>query len=115
VRRGGADEWADAEAAALRALGQLRDEIERLDAVAEVGELGPARLPCVLLETVFRNLVANAVEAGPGKAGGAGLGLVLCREIIRRRGGDIWLELPATIAFRVGRAPGAANGLIGPS
>ena len=74
MRRGGADEWADAEAAALRALGQLRDEIERLDAVAEVGELGPARLPCVLLETVFRNLVANAVEAGPGKAGGAGLG-----------------------------------------
>lgn len=36
-----------------------------------------------------------------GKFGGAGLGLTLCREILRRRGGDIWLELPSTFAFRV--------------
>jgi signal transduction histidine kinase len=35
-----------------------------------------------------------------GKRGGAGLGLTLCREILRRRGGDIWLELPSTFAFR---------------
>ena len=35
------------------------------------------------------------------KFGGAGLGLTLCREILRRRGGDIWLELPSTFAFRV--------------
>ena len=31
---------------------------------------------------------------------GAGLGLTLCREILRRRGGDLWLELPSTFAFR---------------
>jgi signal transduction histidine kinase len=37
-----------------------------------------------------------------GKLGGAGLGLTLCREILRRRGGDIWLELPSTFAFRAG-------------
>lgn len=35
-----------------------------------------------------------------GKFGGAGLGLTLCREILRRRGGDLWLELPSTFAFR---------------
>jgi len=35
-----------------------------------------------------------------GKFGGAGLGLTLCREILRRGGGDIWLELPSTFAFR---------------
>ncbi len=34
------------------------------------------------------------------KFGGAGLGLTLCREILRRRGGDLWLELPSTFAFR---------------
>jgi signal transduction histidine kinase len=36
-----------------------------------------------------------------GKLGGTGLGLMLCREILRRRGGDIWLELPSTFAFRL--------------
>jgi signal transduction histidine kinase len=33
------------------------------------------------------------------KLGGGGFGLMLCREILRRRGGDIWLELPSTFAF----------------
>jgi signal transduction histidine kinase len=33
------------------------------------------------------------------KVSGGGLGLTLCREILRRRGGDIWLELPSTFAF----------------
>jgi signal transduction histidine kinase len=94
------------------------------------------RLPQGLLETVLRNLIANALEAGastvqvfarsdrticvsddgPGvgaeqatrifgvysrKFGGSGLGLTLCREILRRRGGDLWLELPSTFAFHV--------------
>jgi signal transduction histidine kinase len=36
-----------------------------------------------------------------GKFGGAGLGLRLCREILRCRGGAIWLEPPSTFAFRV--------------
>jgi signal transduction histidine kinase len=35
------------------------------------------------------------------KFGGAGLGLALVREILRRRNGDIWLEPPSTFAFRV--------------
>ena len=34
------------------------------------------------------------------KLSGGGLGLKLCREILRRRGGDIWLELPSTFSFR---------------
>jgi signal transduction histidine kinase len=34
------------------------------------------------------------------KLSGGGFGLTLCREILRRRGGDIWLELPSTFAFR---------------
>jgi two-component system, OmpR family, sensor kinase len=35
------------------------------------------------------------------KFGGAGLGLALCREILRRRGGELWLEQPSTFCFRV--------------
>lgn len=35
------------------------------------------------------------------KFGGAGLGLALVREILRRRNGDLWLEQPSTFAFRV--------------
>jgi signal transduction histidine kinase len=34
------------------------------------------------------------------KLSGSGFGLTLCREILRRRGGDIWLEAPSTFAFR---------------
>jgi signal transduction histidine kinase len=44
---------------------------------------------------------AKIFGAYSGKPGGAGLGLTLCREILRRRGGDIWLELPSTFCFRV--------------
>jgi signal transduction histidine kinase len=107
------------------------------DAEIVVGELPLVALPQGLLESVLRNLIANALEAGasrvevfaradgaicvrddgpgvpPDRAtrifgvysatfGGAGLGLTLCREILRRRGGDLWLELPSTFAFRVG-------------
>ena len=35
------------------------------------------------------------------KFGGAGLGLALCREILRQRGGELWLEPPSTFCFRV--------------
>jgi signal transduction histidine kinase len=118
----------------------LRGALEGLDldGVAVVGapDLPVVPLPHALLETVLRNLIANAIEAGAsqifvdarpdgticvsdngpgvppataerifgvytGKFGGAGLGLTLCREIMRRRGGDIWLELPSTFCFRV--------------
>jgi signal transduction histidine kinase len=131
LARGHVGEPADA-AAAVR--GVLHD-LPRIEIVA--GELPCIPLPQRLLETVLRNLVANALEAGAGrveifarpcgticvcddgpgvppeqatdifrsysgKPGGAGLGLTLCREILRRRGGELWLELPSTFAFHVG-------------
>jgi len=127
---------ADAGEAARRVLEDIRDDVELGQAEIVVGELPLVLLPQGFLETVLRNLLANALEAGAstielfarpdgticvsddgpgvpparaakifgvysGKFGGAGLGLTLCREILRRRGGDIWLELPSTFAFRV--------------
>jgi signal transduction histidine kinase len=35
------------------------------------------------------------------KFGGSGLGLALCREIVRQRGGNMWLEAPSTFCFSV--------------
>jgi signal transduction histidine kinase len=136
LARGPAGESADAGLAARNVLQDIRDDIALLEADVVVGELPLVRLPQGLLETVLRNLIANALEAGastvqvfarsdrticvsddgPGvgaeqatrifgvysrKFGGSGLGLTLCREILRRRGGDLWLELPSTFAFHV--------------
>jgi len=136
VARGRPGDPADAGLAAAAVVQELRDEIERRDAEIVVGELPVVPLPRVLLETVLRNLVVNALEADAsrvevfargdgavcvrddgagvsprnaarifgvysGKFGGAGLGLALCREILRRRGGEVWLELPSTFCFRV--------------
>jgi signal transduction histidine kinase len=137
LARGQAGESADAGAALRRVLEDIGDDVELLEAEIVAGELPLVPMPQGLLETVLRNLFANALEAGAstvevssrpdgticvsddgpgvpfrlasrifgvysGKFGGAGLGLTLCREILRRRGGDIWLELPSTFAFRVG-------------
>jgi signal transduction histidine kinase len=120
---------------AAEAARRVADEIDAPGVEIVVGSLPVVPLPRVLLETVLRNLIVNAVEAGalrievharadgticvtddgpgvpPAKAerifdpytskfGGAGLGLTLCRQILRRRGGDIWLELPSTFCFR---------------
>ncbi len=135
LARGRAGESADAGAAVRQVLHDLRDDVELLEAEILVGELPFVSMPQGLLETVLRNLLTNALEAGAstvevfarpdgticvrddgpgvppvkaarifgvysGKFGGAGLGLTLCREILRRRGGDLWLELPSTFAFR---------------
>jgi signal transduction histidine kinase len=137
LARGQAGESADAGAAVRWVLHDLRTELALLETNILVGALPVVALPPALLETVLRNLLANALEAGAstveifarldgticvsddgpgvppeqaarifgacsGEHGGAGLGLTLCREILRRRCGDIWLELPSTFAFRVG-------------
>jgi signal transduction histidine kinase len=136
LARGQGGESADASEAVRRVLEDVRDDVELRRAEVVVGELPVVRLPQRLLETVLRNLLAIALEAGAstvrlfarpdgticvsddgpgvppqraarifgvysGKFGGAGLGLTLCREILRLRGGDIWLELPSTFAFNV--------------
>jgi two-component system osmolarity sensor histidine kinase EnvZ len=137
LARGQPGEPGDACAAVRRVRRDLGGDAELLGAEIVAGELPLVPLPQGLLETVLRNLLANALEAGAstvevfaradgticvhddgpgvrpdratrifgvysGKFGGAGLGLTLCREILRGRGGDIWLELPSTFAFRVG-------------
>jgi two-component system sensor histidine kinase KdpD len=126
----------DASTDAIQAANRVVDELRLDDVEVVVGPLPVVPVPRVLLETVLRNLVVNAVQAGatrididarpdgticvtddgPGvpagkaerifgvytnKFGGAGLGLTLCREIIRRRGGNLWLEPPNTFCFRV--------------
>jgi signal transduction histidine kinase len=136
LARGEAGGPGDAELAARRVSAELAWEAELLGAETLVDELPPVGLSQGMLETVLRNLVTNALDAGAtsvrvfarpdrticvrddgpgvppedaekifgaysGKLGGAGLGLTLCREILRRRGGDIWLELPSTFCFRV--------------
>jgi signal transduction histidine kinase len=136
LARGNVGEPTDAGVALRHMLKDLCPE-SQLDAVKIVaGELPLVSLPQGLLETVLRNLVVNALEAGAttvevfarpdgtigvrddglgvaldkaakifgvysGKLGGAGLGLTLCREILRGRGGNIWLEPPSTFAVRV--------------
>ena len=120
-----------------RVLDDLRADVELLEIEILASALPVVALPQGLLETVLRNLLSNALEAGAsrvevyarpdgticvrddgpgippeqatrifgacsGKQGGAGLGLTLCREILRSRGAEIWLELPSTFAFRVG-------------
>lgn len=127
----------DGDADASSATRNVVDELDAPEVDVLVEELPVVPLPRVLLETVLRNLIANAVEAGAdrievfarldgticvrddgagvpaakaerifdvytSKFGGAGMGLTLCREIVRRRGGDIWLEPPSTFCFRAG-------------
>jgi signal transduction histidine kinase len=136
LARGPAGESADAGQAVGHVLEGIGAEIALHEAEVVAGELPVVALPQGLLQTVLRNLIANALEAGaltvevfarsdsticvsddgPGvraekatrifgvysdKFGGAGLGLTLCREILRRRGGDLWLELPSTFVFHI--------------
>jgi signal transduction histidine kinase len=53
---------------------------------------GPG-VPPVVAEKIF--------SPYSSKFGGAGLALGLCREILRRRGGELWLEPPSTFCFRL--------------
>jgi signal transduction histidine kinase len=134
LARGGSGEQGDAGVALRWIVQDLGDEIEWLGAEILVHELPGVSLPQPLLETVLRNLVVNALEAGassvevfaraggsicvrddgpgvpPGSAarvfeaystkfGNSGLGLALCRELVRSRGGDLWLEAPSTFCL----------------
>jgi signal transduction histidine kinase len=134
LARGGSGGWGDGEQAMQEVVHDLGDAVGAAE--IHTDGLPIVRIPQILLETILRNLVANALEAGAtkidvfarpdgticvhddgpgvppmkaalifdsysGKLGGAGLGLTLCREIVRRRGGEIWLELPSTFCFRV--------------
>jgi len=64
----------------------------RDDGTICVRDDGPGVSPCV---------AAKLFGPYSGKFGGAGLGLTLCREIVRQRGGDLWLESPSTFCFRI--------------
>jgi signal transduction histidine kinase len=64
----------------------------RPDGTVCVHDDGPGVKPTV---------AAKIFGAYSGKFGGAGLALGLCREILRRRGGELWLEAPSTFCFRV--------------
>jgi signal transduction histidine kinase len=135
LARGEEGRQADTAVAVRRVLDDLADQMTQAGAEIVVGSLPPVDLPQALLETVLRNLIANALEAGAtvvevsarpdgticvsdngpgvpeddaarifgihtGKLDGAGVGLTLVRELLRRRGGDIWLEQPSTFAFQ---------------
>jgi signal transduction histidine kinase len=64
---------------------------------------GPAGAICVRDDGpgVSPTAAAKLFGAYSSKFGGAGLALGLCREILRQRCGDLWLEPPSTFCFRV--------------
>jgi len=59
--------------------------------VAEVADRGPG-LPAGDTELVFRKFYRAAGTSGGNAAGGAGLGLTICRGIVTAHGGRIWAE-----------------------
>jgi two-component system phosphate regulon sensor histidine kinase PhoR len=61
-------------------------------AVFVVRDQGPG-IPQESLKRVFERFYR--VEGG-GKAGSSGIGLAICRNLVRRFGGDIWAESPVT-------------------
>jgi NtrC-family two-component system sensor histidine kinase KinB len=77
---------------ALEAGASRVDVFARPDGTICVRDNGPG---------VSRASAARIFGAYSTKFGGSGLGLALCREIVRRRGGDLWLEAPSTFCFSV--------------
>jgi NtrC-family two-component system sensor histidine kinase KinB len=77
---------------ALEAGASRVDVFARPDGTICVRDNGPG---------VSRASAARIFGAYSTKFGGSGLGLALCREIVRRQGGDLWLEAPSTFCFSV--------------
>jgi signal transduction histidine kinase len=77
---------------ALEARASNVEVFARRDGAICVRDDGPGVSPSV---------AAKIFGAYSGKFGGAGMALALCREILRQRGGELWLELPSTFCFRV--------------
>src|SRR5258705_13613965 len=67
-------------------------------------------IPADMLESIFEPFVK--VDGGETKQRGAGLGLFLCRAIVRQHGGEIWAESSSqggtTVSFTIPKA--AVNG-----
>jgi signal transduction histidine kinase len=71
-----------------------------------VRDEGPG-IPADMLESIFEPFVK--VDGGETKQRGAGLGLFLCRAIVRQHGGEIWAESApqrgTTVSFTIPRSP----------
>jgi two-component system sensor histidine kinase KdpD len=67
---------------------RLRARRESNQVIVSVEDFGPG-LPEADLERVFAKFQRGATEAG---AGGVGLGLAICRAIVRLHGGRVWAE-----------------------
>jgi signal transduction histidine kinase len=77
---------------ALEAGASRVEVFARGDGAICVRDNGPGMKPAV---------AAKIFGPYSSKFGGAGFALGLCREILRRRGGELWLELPSTFCFRL--------------
>ena len=77
---------------ALEASASRVEVFARPDGAICVRDNGPGVSPAA---------AAKIFGAYSGKFGGAGLGLTLCVEILRQRGGELWLEPPSTFCFRL--------------
>ena len=77
---------------ALEAGASRVEVFARGDGAICVRDNGPGMKPAV---------AAKIFGPYSSKFGGAGFALGLCREILRRRGGELWLELPSSFCFRL--------------
>ncbi len=86
--------------------GRVRVRAERRPGrlVVRVEDNGPA-VPEADRERIFERFFRSSVPGAPeAKTGGAGLGLAICRRIVKSLGGDIWLESPLDTATDTGAA-----------